>query len=450
MAEKNLEEIEMEEELGWKKMVDLSAAQAPEQERGNKGFMQNLEAEDSRPPLEMQRAMEAASFSLCCPFPIPRTAVHEAPKTPFVSFHSHSASALNSVLPIKKTRITRTIVHVKASEDNANSSTSQLLGLLLEVEGPRVCPTTGKVYWNSYFLFCGGISISEIRAGLCKLVRSNISRSCKTCSLPMAIQRLLRFSVYSSWYSVVKIGPTVPPCMNRDPLIGWPTSLPTNEKENFMKSVLREKQNALDELAMTERFSLRPGVEDFIDDACNDGVPVVFLTAYSKNGEKMARAVIGKLGHERISKIIIVGKEEVEGSFYGQLVLGKGVSSTLDEQLAREAVKAASVEKQRIAKEVASMLKLSVDIDTIPAESLDKIVATLRAGAESACLPVSNCILIAGSQSGLLGAERLGMPCVVVRNSFTARAEFSSANAVMDGFGGADLTLSKLKQKRWS
>lgn len=47
-----------------------------------------------------------------------------------------------------------------------------------------------------------------------------------------------------------------------------------------------------------------------------------------------------KLGPERISKINIVGNVEVEESFYGQLVLGKGVTSGLDEQLVREAQKA--------------------------------------------------------------------------------------------------------------
>lgn len=52
------------------------------------------------------------------------------------------------------------------------------------------------------------------------------------------------------------------------------------------------------------------------------------------------RSIIEKLGHERISKIRIVGKEEVEQSFYGQLVFGEGVSSSLDEQLAKEARKA--------------------------------------------------------------------------------------------------------------
>jgi len=56
------------------------------------------------------------------------------------------------------------------------------------------------------------------------------------------------------------------------------------------------------------------------------------------------RSVVEKLGHDRISKVKIVGKEEVEGSLYGQLVLGKGVSSSLDEQLAKEARKAGKIQ----------------------------------------------------------------------------------------------------------
>ncbi|XVF27209.1 hypothetical protein REPUB_Repub14bG0087400 [Reevesia pubescens] len=231
--------------------------------------------------------------------------------------------------------------------------------------------------------------------------------------------------------------------------IGWPTSLPTSEKEPFVKSVLREKKNALDEL-MLKSLPLRPGVEDFIDDACNKGIPVIILTSYSKSGDKIARSIVEKLGHEQLSKIKVVGNEEVEKSLYGQLVFGKGMSSSLDEQLAKEARKAASAEKQRIAKEVASILKVSVNIDTSSSESLEKIVAALRAGAEIAGIPVYNCILIAGSKSGVAGAEQIGMPRVVLRSSFTSRAEFPSANAVMDGFGGADLTISKLCQKRWS
>ncbi|XVE88495.1 hypothetical protein DITRI_Ditri19aG0073800 [Diplodiscus trichospermus] len=231
--------------------------------------------------------------------------------------------------------------------------------------------------------------------------------------------------------------------------IGWPTSLPTSEKEPFVKNVLREKKNALHEL-MLKSLPLRPGIEEFIDDACDKGIPVIILTSYSKSGEKIARSIVEKLGHERLSKIKIVGSEEVEKSLYSQLMFGKAMSSSLDEQLAKEARKAASAEKQRIAKEVASMLKVSVDIDTSSAEILEKIVAALRAGAEITGIPVYNCILIAGSRPGVAGAEQIGMPRVVLRSSFTSRAEFPSANAIMDGFRGADLTISKLCEKPWS
>ncbi|XP_008225726.1 PREDICTED: uncharacterized protein LOC103325343 [Prunus mume] len=231
---------------------------------------------------------------------------------------------------------------------------------------------------------------------------------------------------------------------------GWPSSLPTSEKASFVKKVLQNKKIAMDEFLMSESLPLRPGVEEFIDDAYNEGIPVVILTAYSKSGDEIARSIAEKLGQERISKLKIIGDKEVDQSLYGQLANSNDFSSGMDEQLAKEAIKAVSAEKQRIAEEVASLLKLNVEIDTTPSESLEKVIATLRAGAENAGLPVCDCVLIAGSQSGVTGAERVGMPCVVLRSSLTARAEFPSANATMDGFGGADLTITKLRNKRGS
>ncbi|KAM3284523.1 CBBY-like protein [Capsicum chacoense] len=228
--------------------------------------------------------------------------------------------------------------------------------------------------------------------------------------------------------------------------IGWPTSLPTSEKGPFMRSVLREKKIALDELVMSKTLPLRPGVEEFIDEACEEGVPVVMLTAYCKSGEKQVRSIIEKLGNDKMAKIKIIGIDEVKRSSYGQIVFGEGVTSDLGEQLAKEARKAVSAEEQRIAKEVASMLKLTVDIDTTSSEGLQNVVAALRAGAEYANVPVDNCVLVSGSLPGVAGAERIGMPCVVVRSSSTARAEFPGAKAIMDGFGGADLTISRLRQ----
>ncbi|KAM1107785.1 hypothetical protein FF1_004502 [Malus domestica] len=232
--------------------------------------------------------------------------------------------------------------------------------------------------------------------------------------------------------------------------IGWPSSLPTTEKESFVKNVLQNKKIAMDEFLMSESLTLRPGVEEFIDDAYKEGVPVVVLTTYSKSGNQIARSIVEKLGEERVSKLKIVGDKEVLQSLLNQPVNDMGLSSGMDEQLSKEAIKAVSAEKQRFTKEVALFLKLIFDIDTRPPESLEKIIAALRAGAEVASLPVCDCVLIAGSQSGVAGAERVGMPCVVLRSSLTARAEFPSANAIMDGFGGADLTIYKLRNKRRS
>lgn len=48
--------------------------------------------------------------------------------------------------------------------------------------------------------------------------------------------------------------------------------------------------------------------------------------------------------------------------------------------------------------------------------SLKNIVAALRAGAEYAEVSISNCILVAGSQTGVAAAERIGMPYVVLRS----------------------------------
>ncbi|RWW11424.1 hypothetical protein GW17_00024971 [Ensete ventricosum] len=121
------------------------------------------------------------------------------------------------------------------------------------------------------------------------------------------------------------------------------------------------------------------------------------------------RSIIEKLGQERLSKIKIVGKEEVKESLYGQLVLGKGVSSSLEELLAKEVQKAGE--------------KLNMD------------------------LPLD---LIFHINHSLLFSCVMNCRCAVCYFSATARAEFRSAKAVMDAFGGADLTISKLRRKNWA
>lgn len=188
--------------------------------------------------------------------------------------------------------------------------------------------------------------------------------------------------------------------------IGWPTSLPTSEKHTFMRSVLEEKKKALAEFLISKNTPLRPGVKKFIDDAYEDGMCVLILAASSKFGEVNARTIVEKLGVERLSKVKVIGKKEIEESLYSKLVTGSGKLSGVNEDLANEASKAVAAEKKRIANEVASLLKLRVDLNTGTPESLREIVAALRAAAEHAETPICNCVLVAGSQPAI-AAQKL-------------------------------------------
>ncbi|CAN6543082.1 unnamed protein product [Malus baccata var. baccata] len=185
-------------------------------------------------------------------------------------------------------------------------------------------------------------------------------------------------------------------------MISWPSSLPTNEKESFLKNVLQKKKMAMDEFLMSEKLTLRPGVEEFIDDAYKEEIHVVLLTTYSKSGDQIGRSIVEKLGKERISKLKIVGYKEVGLSF-------------VDKQLAKEAIKVVFAEKQRIAEEVASMLQLSVDIDTSPPESLEKIIAAFRVGGEVAGLHFS-CL---NESRNSIDCSQDGMIRVVVLVAYT-------------------------------
>ncbi|XP_002988169.2 CBBY-like protein [Selaginella moellendorffii] len=228
--------------------------------------------------------------------------------------------------------------------------------------------------------------------------------------------------------------------------IGWPMSLPTNEKDTFVRKLMESKQHELETLAASDAIPIRPDLTSFVDEAMGELVPVVFISSYSKSGERVARLLLDKLGMERLDYIKIVGSHEVESSAYGQVVLGLGVSSSPDELLATEVAKAVSSEKQRLASEVASTLKLKVDLDTTSSVLLKTTIAALRAAAETAGVPIDRGILLAGAYLGTEAASRISLPCVVVRSSLTARAEFPLARATLEGFGAGAITLSRLRK----
>ncbi|XP_059069887.1 CBBY-like protein isoform X6 [Cryptomeria japonica] len=141
--------------------------------------------------------------------------------------------------------------------------------------------------------------------------------------------------------------------------IGWPTSYPTNEKESFLKNLLREK-------IMLDPAAYRCGQE------------LRSLWMMHLRNKYRSLYYLHTVGMEK--KLLVAG------------------------------------EKQRVAEEVASMLNLSVEIDTTPDEMLKKIIASLRAGAEYTDIPLQNCILLSGCQAGVCAAQRIGMPCIVIRS----------------------------------
>ncbi|KAJ7187703.1 hypothetical protein O6H91_Y533900 [Diphasiastrum complanatum] len=71
-------------------------------------------------------------------------------------------------------------------------------------------------------------------------------------------------------------------------------------------------------------------------------------------------------------------------------------------------------------------------------------IMLLRAGAEASKAAFHRCILLAGGDTGVQAASRIGMPCIVVRSSVTARAEFPAARGALDGFGAGAITLARL------
>ncbi|CAK9861158.1 unnamed protein product [Sphagnum jensenii] len=228
--------------------------------------------------------------------------------------------------------------------------------------------------------------------------------------------------------------------------IGWPSSLPTNEKDAFVRKVMQGKHRALEKIAASGGLPLRPSIEQFLDEVLQAQVPLLVLSAHSKSGEQVARSLIAQLGPKRESLIKVVGEAEVKSSAYGQLVLSAGTTDDIDEQLSIAASKAVLAEKQRIAEEVASILKVRVEIDTNFTQISRKTIAVLRAAAEIAGLGVDRCILLAGSLTGVQAASRIDMPCVVVRSSGTARAEFPLARATLEDFGAGAITLARLQR----
>lgn len=226
--------------------------------------------------------------------------------------------------------------------------------------------------------------------------------------------------------------------------IGWPVTVPSKEYGAFVKTVIKHKKAELEAAIAAGKIPLRPGVDKFLDELQEGGLRAAILAVDTKCGEVATRLLLQRLGPERAAAVVVVGQQDMVDSDYGQLTLGGGAYAGVEEALAAQVNTAVAAEKQKVAKEVASMLRVSVELDTGSTEGTKRAVAALRAAAEMLGVPSPSCVLLAGSHAGSQAAISAGMVCIVLRSSITMRAEFPQARAVMDSFGPGALTLARL------
>ena len=251
---------------------------------------------------------------------------------------------------------------------------------------------------------------------------------------------------------------------------GWPSTVSTAEYGAFVGNVLAGKRRALDAAALRGELPLKPGLEEFLREAQAAGSSVALISAYTKCGQNVGRAMATRLRAGLEREVVVVDEAAVEGSAYGQVVLGVGNQGSLDEVLAAQVAEAVSAERQRVAGEVASRLSVSVDLDSastlqylppptphlhaahpplimpLSARRSKRQVAALRAAAEALAVPAGRCVVVAGTHAGLQAALRCAMPCVCVRSSATQQAAFPQARATVEGFGAGTLSYKRLER----
>ncbi|KAH0910097.1 hypothetical protein HID58_033418 [Brassica napus] len=129
---------------------------------------------------------------------------------------------------------------------------------------------------------------------------------------------------------------------------------------------------------MSKSLPLRSGVQEFIDDAYTEKIPVAIVTAYCKSGDKVTLSIVEMLGQERLPSLKVIGDKEVDRS--------RGSASE-------------------------GSITSSVDIDTSSAERGYFLFFSTREKLnwKRLSLRVESCVLVAPSQSGVYAAKMIGM-----------------------------------------
>ena len=171
---------------------------------------------------------------------------------------------------------------------------------------------------------------------------------------------------------------------------GWPEDV--TDREAFIKNMHRLKTDLFMEIIKSGEMPLRAGVKRIVDEAIVDNM---ILGVCSTSNEKAVNLIVEKLlGPERKKhfKVILAG-------------------------------------------DVVSKKKPDPEIYNLAKERLG--------------LKATECIVIEDSRNGLLAAKAAGMHCIVTTSGYTAKEDFSEADAVFDELGdepNTRVTLETLKK----
>jgi hypothetical protein len=230
-------------------------------------------------------------------------------------------------------------------------------------------------------------------------------------------------------------------------LAGWPTFLPTSEREIFVQRLVEAKARHLLAAAARGEVPLRPGALEFVDDALAAGAAVVVLTGTASDpGDSVVSSAMLQLGPARAAALTVVSASGRGARDFGAAAAAPlGLDAlAADAQRRAKATVAASLAEAMNARNPEG---LGVGVDPCllrgRAGALSAaLFASLVAGAGAA--PARSAAVAAG-HSAMEAARGAGLLVAGVPPSFAARGSFAAADAAFDGFGsGSGLSWRRL------
>mmetsp|Transcript_44050 Transcript_44050/g.84172 ORF Transcript_44050/g.84172 Transcript_44050/m.84172 type:complete len:400 (-) Transcript_44050:482-1681(-) len=226
--------------------------------------------------------------------------------------------------------------------------------------------------------------------------------------------------------------------------VGWPTFLPSDERDEFCAQVEALKNKAVPKLAKSKKIGLRDGAERFLRDVLAEGnikVAVIGATASSPE-DGVTRSALSVLESELLNRILILDEavlpEGQDEDHVSAQIMTLIRQKKLDAAAAvRETLQQSSGGKMNMD---AKLLGLDSKRSTVTAELLSTIAMVSG-------IPLQRSAFMTCSSSCVETANAAGMKSVVTKGSLLSRgAEYPYAAAIFDGYGnGGGATAARMR-----